>query len=238
MMKRVFYSLLAVLLLVIGRGVSAAPPIPPPPTEWVTDTLGFLSDTTRQTLNVRLETYERASGHQALVWVGKTTGDAPIEDWTARAFKAWSVGRKGLDDGLILFVFVDDRKARVEVGYGLEGDVPDATASRILNEIVIPRIKTGDHDSALTLGVEALITDIGGAGVATENAPPPPKPMGLGQKIAMGFLIIIVILLAIRYPTVAFYLFSTLFSRGGRDKGGGFGGGGGRSGGGGATGRW
>ena len=88
--------------------------------------------------------------------IAQTTGDTPTEDWTVRAFAAWKVGSKGLDDGLILFVFAKDKKVRIEVGYGLEGVVPDAIASRIINEVIVPRIQSGDRDAAVTAGIEAL----------------------------------------------------------------------------------
>jgi uncharacterized protein len=106
------------------------------PTRWVTDSAGFLSEGARQELDSRLETYQRQTGHHVLVWIGRTTDGIPLEDFTVRAFAAWQVGRKGLDDGLVLFVFSDDRKVRVEVGYGLEGQVPDAIASRIIRETI------------------------------------------------------------------------------------------------------
>ena len=131
--------------------------VPAAPTRWVTDSAGFLSEGTRQELDGRLETYERQGGHQILVWIGRTTGGVPLEDFTVRAFAAWKVGRKGLDDGLVLFVFSDDRKVRVEVGYGLEGQVPDAIASRVIRETIVPRVQAGDRDGAIRAGIAALI---------------------------------------------------------------------------------
>src|ERR1700681_392870 len=80
-------------------------PIPASPTQWVSDTAGFLSAQTADQLNARLRSYEKKRGHQVLVYVAPTTGQTPLEAWTVRAFKAWKVGRKGLDDGLVLFIF-------------------------------------------------------------------------------------------------------------------------------------
>jgi len=243
-MKRVQWALIVVLLLGMGAIASAAPPIPPPPAEWVTDTTGFLSKTARESLNARLQSYERTTGHQVLVWVGKTTAESPIEDWTVRAFQAWRVGRKGMDDGLVLFIMADDRTARIEVGYGLEGPVSDAIASRIIADVLIPRIKAGDRDGAVAAAVDQLIAAIGGAGTSAGQVPSPNPPgsLGLLQQILIGLLAIVVILVLIRYPSLAFYVFyvlSSLSGRGGDGRGGGgFGGGGGRSGGGVATGRW
>ncbi len=234
-MKRALVAAIAVLLLTVGSVAFGAPPVPPSPTDWVTDTASFLSEPNRQALNTRLGTYERVSGHQVLVWVGKTTGETPLEDWTVRAFQAWRVGRKGLDDGLVLFVFADDRKVRIEVGYGLEGQVPDALASRIVNDVMVPRIKAGDRDGAVTVGVDQLLTTLGGE-VTAGTATSPSKPLGWFQVLLLTLGVIALILLAIRYPVLALYVFSLLARRGG-GAGGGFGGGG-RSGGGGASGRW
>src|SRR5262245_64347048 len=99
-----------------------------------------------QSLNARLQEYERSTGHQLIVYIGQTTGDAPIEDWAVRAFKNWKVGRKGIDDGLVLFIMAADRKLRFEVGYGLEDVVPDVTAARVINEVIVPRIQAGSRD--------------------------------------------------------------------------------------------
>ena len=97
-------------------------------------------------LDSRLADYERSTGHQLIVYIGQTTGDAPIEDWAVRAFERWKVGRKGIDDGLVLFIMAADRKLRIEVGYGLEAQVPDAIASRVINDVIVPRIQAGDRD--------------------------------------------------------------------------------------------
>src|SRR5690349_18406282 len=123
--------LIATLLIVSAVSLYAAEtPLPPTPTQWVTDTAGFLSPSTAADLNGRLQSYEQQTGHQVLVYIGTTTGDAPIEDWAVRAFEKWKVGRKGIDDGLVLFIMSQDRRLRIEVGYGLEGQVPDAVAGR------------------------------------------------------------------------------------------------------------
>jgi len=235
--KRFLAFLVAALLLAAGRGAQAAPPIPAAPTAWVTDTAGFLSEPVRQALDARLEAYEHTSGHQMLVWVGKTTGETPLEDWTAQAFQAWRVGRKGLDDGLILFVFSDDHKARIEVGYGLEGQVPDAVASRILREAVIPRMQASDRDGAVTAGVDRLTAALGEKGTPPTVASAPAQPLGWFQILLLVLAAVALILLAIRYPALAWFLLS-MVTRGGGGGGGGFGGRGGRSGGGGASGRW
>ncbi len=149
-------------------------------------------------------------------------------------------------------MFSEDRKVRIEVGYGLEGEVPDALASRIIREAIVPRIQAGDHDGAIRAGVAALIAAIEGeaaspetaAGPPPDRAPPPgpPPPMSLGQKIVIGVAVIGFLILLITNPSLALYPALQLLSGGrgggGGGGGGGFSGGGGRSGGGGASGSW
>lgn len=248
--------LAALLALAMPTAVRAAEvPIPPPPGRWATDTAGFLTPATLQSVDRTLEDFERSTNNQVLVWIGRTTGDATLEDWTVRAFAAWKVGRKGLDNGLILFVFVDDRAVRIEVGYGLEGQVPDAIASRIINETIIPKIRTGDRDGAIVAGVVALIARISGReGVLPESgdaagggdAPPggqPTRPVSKTDIVIGTILAVLFLVLLVTNPQLALYLlFSILTSGGGGSgggrSGGGFSGGGGSSGGGGASGRW
>jgi uncharacterized protein len=179
---------LLALPMLLGLGVAALGAevaIPPSPTRWATDTTGFLDARTVAALDARLEAYQGSTGHQVLVYVAPTTGDTPTEDWTVRAFARWKVGRKGLDDGLVLFVFPRDHKVRIEVGYGLEQTVPDATAARIIGDIT-PKLKAGDPDNAVTAGVDEILGAIGGVpqvksddaagkGDVAPRAPPAPR---------------------------------------------------------------
>src|SRR3972149_5542913 len=96
--------LLLVLLFPAAFAFAAETPIPPAPTRWVTDEASFMSAEAARTLDSQIEKYAASSGHQLLVYIGKSTGDAPIVDWAVRAFKAWKIGRKGMDDGLALFI--------------------------------------------------------------------------------------------------------------------------------------
>src|SRR6478735_10017493 len=125
---------------------ASATSTPPSPTRFVTDGAGFLSASAQDELEQRLERYQRDTGHQVLLWIGQTTGGEPIEPWAVRAFAAWKVGRKGLDDGIAIFILAADRRVRIEVGYGLEDRVPDAVASRIIGDQLIPRLRAGDRD--------------------------------------------------------------------------------------------
>jgi uncharacterized protein len=244
---------LLLLLVPISTALlyAAETPIPPSPTRWVTDTANFMSPDAVRSLDARLSAYEQGTGHQLLVYIAASTGDAPIEDWAVRAFKNWKVGRKGLDDGLVLFIMSQDRKLRIEVGYGLESVVPDAIASRIVNEVIAPRIKSGDPAGAVTAGIDALTGTIGGQAAAVPPTPAPApeqaKPLSLFQWIVYGIGGILLLIFVVTHPSMAFFFLATLLSGGNRQGsggggfgggGGGFGGGGGRSGGGGASGSW
>jgi len=238
-------SLFAPIVLISAALVYAAEtPIPPSPTEWVTDTANFLSPQAVQSLNARLAAYEQATGHQLIVYIAPTTGDDPIEDWAVHAFAKWKVGRKGLDDGLALFIMSQDHKMRIEVGYGLEAVVPDAIASRVINEVMVPRIQAGHNDDAVTAAIDSLTQVIGGqaGGPPPTRTPAQSKPLTVFQLIFYGIVGILVLAFVITHPTLAFFLLANIMSGsgggGGGGGGGGFGGGGGRSGGGGASGSW
>ncbi len=235
-----------------GVYAAAQPGIPPAPERWATDQAGFLSRQAVEALDARLENYERQTGHQLLVWIGKNLGEnAVLEDWAVRTFEAWKVGRKGLDDGLVLFIFAEDRKIRIEVGYGLEDKVPDVYAYRVIANVLAPGIRAGRPDEAVDAAVTALIGYISG----DENAPgeetgrPRGRAMSSIKGIFTGVIILIVIILFITNPSLAFWLLINILSGGGRGGGrggggwgggggGGFSGGGGGSGGGGASGGW
>jgi uncharacterized protein len=224
----------------------------------VTDTAGFMSPQAARSLDARLEAYERQSGHQVLVWIGGTTGVVPLEDFTVRAFEAWKVGRQGLDDGLILFFFTEDRRVRIEVGYGLEGQMPDLLAGRIIEQFITPQLRAGNNDRAVNDGIEEIIRILdrgdGGSGagqpVAEREARREERRMPLVNIVFYAVIGIVFLVLLITNPSLAIYILANILAGGGRRHGGGgfggggfgggggFRGGGGRSGGGGASGSW
>lgn len=224
--------------------------IPPSPSRWATDTAGFLSPQTVAELDSQLEAFERSTGRQVLLYVGRTTEGYPIEEFAVKAFAAWKVGRKGLDDGLVLFIMADDKKIRIEVGYGLESIVPDAVASRVINDILVPGIRAGESNRAVTEAVASLLQTISGRPFSPigqrQRQYPEARPQG---KSAVSTVLIIIgiiffLILFITHPSLALWLLFNILSggRGGGGSwgggGGGFSGGGGRSGGGGASGGW
>ncbi len=135
----------------------------------VTDLTGTLTAQQTQDLDRILAAFEREKGSQVAVLIVPTTRPETIEQYGIRVADAWKLGRKGVDDGAILLVAKDDRSLRIEVGYGLEGVLPDATAERIISETIAPRFKAGDFYDGILVGVRRITGVIRG-----EPLPPPP----------------------------------------------------------------
>lgn len=134
----------------------------------VTDLTGTLSAEQQATLEQRLAAFEAEKGSQIAVLLLPSTRPEEIEQYSIRVFDAWKIGRKGTDDGVILIVAKNDRRLRIEVGYGLEGAIPDAIAKRVISELITPRFKAGDFYGGVSAGVNQLIKLVDG-----ENLPPP-----------------------------------------------------------------
>ncbi len=122
----------------------------------VTDLTATLSLHEKNTLEQDLAALEKAKGSQVVVVIIPTTEPEAIEQYSIRLAEAWKIGREGVDDGVILLVAKDDRKLRIEVGYGLEGAIPDIYAKRIIENIILPRFRQGDFGGGLMDGVQAI----------------------------------------------------------------------------------
>jgi uncharacterized protein len=134
----------------------------PPLTERVTDLTGTLAAPEREALERKLAEFEARKGSQIAVLMVPTTAPEAIEAYALRVAEAWQIGRGEIDDGIVLLIAKDDRKLRIEVGYGLEGAVPDALAKRIISERIVPRFYEGDFAGGVTDGVDALIALVDG----------------------------------------------------------------------------
>ena len=232
---------------------SASGALPPKPEHYVEDKAGILSPAAKAALNSKLEQFERDSSNQVLV---ATFSDVPadyqMEDFTQRTAEAWGVGQKKNDNGVVLFLFPGSHKIRIEVGYGLEGAIPDAVAKRIIQSEIVPAFRAGDFDGGVTRGVAAILAaakgDYHGTGrTGTE------EPSGIPLILIAVFLsIFIIIVWSMVFNRGAYYgatgrrssWFPDSYSGGsggggfGGSGGGGFSGGGGSFGGGGASGGW
>lgn len=143
----------------------------PPLTARVTDLAGLLSVAQRQALEDKLARFEQEKGSQIAILIVPSTQPETIEQYGIRVAEAWRLGRQGVDDGVLLLVARDDRALRIEVGYGLEGVIPDAAAKRIIEEIIVPRFRAGDYAGGLDAGVAAL------TGLISGEPLPPPRPV-------------------------------------------------------------
>jgi uncharacterized protein len=153
-----------------------------PPVARVTDLTGTLGGAQRAGLEQRLAAFEQRKGSQVAVLIVPTTAPETIEQYGIRVAEAWRLGRKGVDDGAILLVAKDDRALRLEVGYGLEGVLPDAVAKRIVDEVIVPRFRDGDFAGGVEAGVEQVLKVIDG-----EPLPPPPAPRLTGERVENVF---------------------------------------------------
>lgn len=220
----------------------------PPLVGRVNDGASLLSPTTKQQLTEHLLAYETATGHQlAVLTIPSLNGD-PLEDFSIRVVESWKLGKKTKDDGVLILVVSKDRKARIEVGYGLEGDLTDAAAGRIVRDVMAPKFRGGDYEGGITAAVDAVIVKTGGQATTATS-----KPV-LGTRLERPQTLLA--RLGLLFIKFAFFgLFGLLgllvllingFGRrrsggmyfGGGRSGGGFGGGGGGFGGGGASGSW
>ncbi len=110
-----------------------------------------------QSMEQRLEQFENDTGHQIAVLTIPSLQGEDIEGFSIRVLEKWKIGKKGFDNGVILVIAKDDRKLRIEVGYGLEGVLPDAIASRIINEVIVPRFRDGDFHGGIEAGADAIM---------------------------------------------------------------------------------
>lgn len=166
---------LACALFCMCVGLALAQPLQPIPElhERVTDVAGALAEGERSALAARLEAIEAESGSQVAVLVVGTTLPEPIEAYAIRVADAWKLGRKDVDDGVLILVAVDDRRMRIEVGRGLEGAIPDAIAKRIIAEQMTPAFKRGDFAGGITAAIDSI-----GRLIQGEELPPPSSSRG------------------------------------------------------------
>src|ERR1700748_1419057 len=132
----------------------------PPLTGRVVDKTATLSGSDIASLDKTLKDFEARKGSQVAVLIVPTTQPETIEQYSIRVAEAWKIGRKKIDDGALLVVAKDDRKLRIEVGYGLEGALTDVTSRRIIDEVIAPHFKTGDFAGGISDGVTRLIGGI------------------------------------------------------------------------------
>lgn len=187
-------------LLACAAGVLAALAAPaqalvevPPLTSPVTDLTGTLTPDQVAALDAKLRAFEQAQGSQVAVLLVPSTRPEEIEQYAIRVAEAWRLGRKGTDDGAILVVARDDRRLRIEVGYGLEGALPDAVANRIIDQDIVPQFKRGDYYGGIATGVDRMLRVIEGEPLPEPELDPPSRSIpGLFQFLPFLFVFALV----------------------------------------------
>lgn len=171
-----FLRILFFILAMGWSGVDAVATVPVPPLRsQVTDLTAMLTSDQARQLTDMLRAFETRKGAQLAVLLVPTTQPDTIEQYGLRVAEQWKLGRQGVDDGALLLVAKDDRALRIEVGYGLEGVLPDAIAKRIISEVITPLFKKGDFHGGIDAGLRRMIQVIDG-----EPLPPPAaRPGGM-----------------------------------------------------------
>ena len=255
-------AVLAAAAGILAPSAFAADALPPPPAHYFNDYAGLVSAADAQRLDAKLKAFDEQSSNQVVVAVFPELPSPSLEDFTIRTAQSWRAGREKLDNGVVLFVFVKDRKSRIEVGYGLEGALPDITASHILQEVLAPRFRAGDFAGGLEAAIDAII-----AATRGEYRAPAPSPRSAAPTWDADRIFFLVITLVVLFQLVQAFRgakWATYRSTGWRTGGwssgsggwsggssggwsggggssgggGGFSGGGGSFGGGGASGSW
>lgn len=190
-MLRVLIVAVALCLMNLA-GAQALQPVPALSAR-VVDQTATLSADQRQRLASKLAAFEAGKGAQIAVLIVASVAPETIEQYALRVVESWKLGRKGVDDGALLLVAKQDRKLRIEVGYGLEGALNDANAKRIISETIAPRFKDGDFYGGIDSGVDAMIK------VASGEPLPPPKAaasdpgVDLETLVFIGFILVFVV---------------------------------------------
>ena len=243
--------LLALLVLLPAAVWAQSTPEFPELTGRVVDQAGILSPEVEARLGKMLQAHEQASTEQVVVVTLPNLQGFPIEDFGYQLGRHWGIGQEGEDNGALLIVAKEERKIRIEVGYGLEGRLTDADSSVIINRIITPAFRQGDFQAGIFNGAAAMIQVLGGEPMAA----PQGQTTGVAQEkpnagmVALLFFIMMAVVFFIGSRggrggrggaalLGAALLGGAMGGRGGGFGGGGFGGGGGGFGGGGASGGW
>ena len=245
--------LAAALFALLATKSQGAEVIPPKPDRYFNDYADVVSKTAALRFNEELAQFERETSDQVVVAIfPKMQSDSDIADYTQRVAQAWGVGQKERRNGVVLFVFVQDRKMFMQVGYGLEGALPDVTSFDITERRMKPRFRNGDYEGGLATGIDSIFKAIRGEYKGSGNTVAERNRRGGGTPSFLFFIIFLIALIVISriMRRLGGYGYSSrrggpIFFPGGgggggwsSGGGGGFSGGGGSFGGGGAGSSW
>jgi uncharacterized protein len=192
---------------VLAASVASAQTLPPKPKLYFNDYAGFVPADDAERLNQKLARFDQETTNQILVAIFPSLPSPSLEDFTNRTAQSWKVGQGDRDNGAVLFVFVAEHKSRIEVGYGLEGALPDALAARILNDVITPAFREGQNARGLEAGIDALIAATRGEYKADPNRRRSSRSGGAALLVMLFLLVplfVVFNLLARRMPAAAF----------------------------------
>jgi uncharacterized protein len=182
----------ALLLFFVAFAAWAQVAVPPLKGR-VTDLTGTLTQEQAASLEQMLQSFEARKGSQIAVLMVPTVEPEAIEQYALRVAEQWKIGRAKIDDGAILVVAKNDRALRIEVGYGLEGALNDATANRIIREVIVPRFREGDFYGGINAGVDRMIRVIDGEPLPEPTRPEPQVGGGIGQSLPVLLILAMVV---------------------------------------------
>lgn len=242
-----FFAAVAVLLTVVSAHAALQFPAL---TGRVVDDAGILSSDTKERLTAFLAEHEKQTGNQVVVATLKDLGGTDIADYGYQLGRAWGIGQKGKNNGALIIVSPSTRNVRIEVGYGLEGDLTDAQSKLIIENTMLPAFRKGDYDKGVLDGTVNVLRTLGGNPTGAEAIPPPRERESGSPLGGIPFFVLFIIFWVVfgRFLWPLFLLgglgggrgggFGGGSGGGGWSGGGGFSGGGGSFGGGGASGNW
>ena len=254
-MRKWLTCLLLALFLAVCPAASAEPKIPPAPSAniYVQDYAGVLSSDTKSSIQALGTRLAGATKAQVVVVTVKSLENAGIEEYSLALLRNWGIGDKTLNNGVLMLLAVNDRQSRIEVGYGLEGRLPDAKTGRIQDEYMIPYFQRGDYNGGVWQGYRVLAREVAAeynVSLTTSDTRPSPNaappadagwdslPFWAKARIGAGIAGLLLLDWIFFGGNITMMILSLLLRRGGRGGSGGGGFGGGSGGGGGSSRRW
>lgn len=180
------------LLALLAGAVAWAQVEVPALTAPVTDLTQTLTPEQIATLDRTLRDYEAREGSQIAILLVPTTEPETIEQYAIRVAEVWKLGRRGVDDGVLVLVAKEDRAVRIEVGYGLEGALPDVIANRITDQVIVPRFREGDFFGGLSAAVDRIVAVLEGEPLPEPEQRAPASGKGIGSLLPLLFMFVFV----------------------------------------------
>jgi len=196
--NRIFRVAAAILVFALVSAARADVKIPPPPAHYFNDEAGLVSADDGSRIDAKLREFDEQTSNQIVVAIFPELPEPSLEDFTVRTAQAWRVGRKKLDNGAVLFVFVKDHKTRIEVGYGLEGSLPDALCNDILQDRLAPEFRAGRYAAGIDAAVDGMMQATRGEYHAAQK----PATRGRGSAGRFNCVSAAVLLLFFGFPVL------------------------------------